>query len=338
MPYPLLSKVKAELQSMLEKNVISPVTVPTEWCSGMVCVNHPSDKVRICVDLTQLNKAVKREVHPMPSVDESLSKLGQGKVFTKLDANSGFWQLPLDEQSRLLTTFITPFGRFCFNRLPFGISSAPEIFQRLMTGILEGLDGTVCQMDDVLIGGEDRAQHDKRVRATLQRIQDAGMTLNEKKCEFGKQSIKFLALVIDGQGIHVDPDKTIAIAQFPSPRNVTELQRFLGMVNHVGKFIPRLAEINEPLRQLLHKDATWTWEAAHEAAFLQIKEELMSPQVLARYDPNKETVVAADASATGVGAVLIQIQQDGSRRPVYSCLIRDGKAVRSYRERGSGGL
>lgn len=148
-PYPLLSKVKAELQSMLEQNVISPVTVPTEWCSGMVCVYHPSGKVRICVDLTQLNKAVKREVHPMPSVDESLLKLGQGKVFTKLDANSGFWQVPLDEQSRLLTTFITPFGRFRFNRLPLGISSAPEIFQRLMTGILEGLDGTVCQMDDV---------------------------------------------------------------------------------------------------------------------------------------------------------------------------------------------
>lgn len=157
-----------------------------------------------------------------------------------------------------------------------------------------------------MIGGEDRAQHDERVRATLQRIQDAGMILNEKKCEFGKESIKFLAHVIDGQGIHVDPDKTIAIAEFPSPRNVTELQRFLEMVNHVGKFIPRLAEINEPLRQLLHKDATWTWEAAHEAAFLQIKEELMSPQVLARYD-----------SATGVGAVLIQIQQDGSRRPVH---------------------
>ena len=134
---------------------------------GLVCVPKPNGKDRICVDLTQLNKAVKREIHPMPSVDESLSKLGQGKVFSKLDANSGFWQVPLDEQSRLLTTFITPFGRFCFNRLPFGICSAPEIFQRTMSGILEGLDGTICQMDDVLIGGKDQVQHDERARDSV---------------------------------------------------------------------------------------------------------------------------------------------------------------------------
>ncbi|CAB4011562.1 Transposon Ty3-I Gag-Pol poly [Paramuricea clavata] len=315
-PHPLIPKVEAELQSMLKQNVISPVTVPTEWCSGMVCVPKPNGKVRICVDLTQLNKAVKREIHPMPSVDESLSKLGQGKVFSKLDANSGFWQVPLDEQSRLLTTFITPFGRFCFNRLPFGICSAPEIFQRTMSGILKGLDGTICQMDDVLIGGKDQVQHDERVRAALRRVQDAGLTLNEK-CEFSKESIKFLAHVIDDLGIHIDPDKTTAIAKFPTPKNVTELQRFLGMVNHVGKFVPRLADLNEPLRQLLHKDAVWRWEIAHQTAFLRIKEVLMSSEVLARYDPRKETIVAADASAIGVGAVLIQIQEDGDRRPVY---------------------
>ncbi len=315
-PHPMLPKVKAEIESMLRQNVISPVTVPTEWCSGMVCVPKANGNVRICVDFTQLNKGVKREVHPMPSVDESLSKLGQGKVFSKLDANSGFWQVPLDEQSKLLTTFMTPFGRFCFNRLPFGISSAPEIFQRTMSGILEGLDGVICQMDDILIHGKDQAQHDERVRAVLHRIQDAGLTLNDK-CEFNKESIKFLAHLIDGQGIHVDPDKTKAIAKFPTPQNVTELQRFLGMVNHVGKFVPRLADLNEPLRQLLHKDAIWTWEAAHRVAFLNIKEVLMSSEVLARYDPIKETVVAADASATGIGAVLIQIQEDGNRRPVY---------------------
>ena len=174
-----------------------------------------------------------------------------------------------------------------------GISSAPEIFQWSMSGIVEGLDGTVCQMDNVLISGEDHAQHDERVRAILQRIQDAGLTLNEKKCEFSKKSIKFLAHVIDGRDIHIDPGKTTAIAEFHIPRNVTELQRFLGMVNHVCKFrqVPRLADLNEPLRQLLHQDAVWTWEAAHQAAFVQIKKELMSPQFVARYDPTKETTV-----------------------------------------------
>ena len=126
-PHPLLPKVKKEI------GVISPVTVPTEWCSGIVPVPKPNGRVRICVDPTPLNKAVQRETHPMGSVDESLAMLGESKVFTKLDANySGFWQIPLDEESKLLTTFITPVGRFCFNCLPFGISSTPEIFQQTM--------------------------------------------------------------------------------------------------------------------------------------------------------------------------------------------------------------
>ena len=115
----------------------------------MVVVPKSSGDLRICVDLTPLNKAALREVHPMASVDENLAKIKGSQFFTKLDANSGFWQIPLHSESRLLTTFITPFGRFCFNRLPFGISSAPEIFQRQMSRILEDLDGVVCHMDDI---------------------------------------------------------------------------------------------------------------------------------------------------------------------------------------------
>ena len=166
-PHPLLPKVKEKLLSMVNQKVISPVNDPTDWCSGMVIAPKRNGDVRICVDLTPLNKAVKREVHPMASVDENLAKLKDSKVFTKLDANSGFWQIPLDEESRLLTTFVTPFGRYCFNRLPFGISSAPEIFQRAMSRILEGLDGMVCHMDDILIHGETQELHDSRVRKVL---------------------------------------------------------------------------------------------------------------------------------------------------------------------------
>jgi len=124
-----MPKVKNEIASMLRQGVISPVTVPTEWCSGIVPVPKPNGRVRICVDVAPLNKAVQRKTHPMGSVDESLAMLGESRVFTKLDANSSFWQIPLDEDSKLLTTFVTPFGRFRFNRLPFGISSAPKIFQ-----------------------------------------------------------------------------------------------------------------------------------------------------------------------------------------------------------------
>ena len=172
--------------------MIAKVNQPTEWCSGMVVVPKANSKVRICVDLTRLNESVKRERHPLPTVDQTLAQLAGAKVFTKLDANSGFWQIPLSPESALLTTFITPFGRFHFRRLPFGISSAPEHFQRRMSEALSGLSGTVCLMDDILVHGTTREEHDERLRIVLQRLSNLGMTLNSEKCSFAQSSVEFL--------------------------------------------------------------------------------------------------------------------------------------------------
>ena len=313
--HPLIPKVKKELEKMQDAGVISPVTQPTEWCSGMVIAPKPGGAVRVCVDLTQLNKAVQREVFPMSSVDDNLAKLKNSKIFTKLDAKSGFWQIPLDDESKLLTTFVTPFGRFCFNRLPFGISSAPEIYQRMMSQILEGLEGVICHIDDVLIHAEEKETHDQLVHAVLKRLHEAGITLNDK-CEFAKSSVKFLGHIIDGSGIRPDPKKLEAIQNYPAPTNVTELQRFMGMVNQLAKFLPNLSKLNAPLRQLLHKEAAWLWDEPQETSFQTIKNKLLTTPVLAHYDPQKPTIIAADACGTGIGAVLLQVQADGSRRPV----------------------
>ncbi|GFR99768.1 Pol polyprotein [Elysia marginata] len=223
--------------------------------------------------------------------------------------------MPLDPQSRLLTTFLTPFGRFCMNRLPFGISSAPEIFQRRMSEILRDIEGVICHMDDNSVHAPTQSVHDDRVRIVLQRLQKAGLTLNEK-CAFSKPSVRFLGHIIDGQGIHADPEKVEGIREFPAPSNITELQRFLGMVNQLSKFTPELATHTEPLRQLLKKDSFWLWGALQEQAFLKIKTGLISTPALAHCSPEKETIVAADASNAGLGAVLLQVQSDGSRRPV----------------------
>ena len=242
-----MHKVKDELDAMIKTDVISPVTVPTDWCSALVPVLKQSGKVLICVDLQPLNRAVKREVHPMSSVQTSLAKLSNAKVMTKLDANSGFWQIPLDEESKLLTTFITPFGRYAFNRLPFGISSAPEIFQHTMSSILEDLEGVICHMDDVLIHGVDVAEHDARVRAVLNRISEAGLTLNGDKCEFGMTETRFLGHIVGADGIEPDPTKVKAIIDLPPPRNVIELQRLQGMMNQLAHFIPDLSSLNELL-------------------------------------------------------------------------------------------
>ena len=244
-PLPLRDKVKDELARMEALDIIAPVEEPTPWCAGMVVVPKKSNQVRICVDFRALNESVLREVHPLPKVDETLAQMAGATVFSKLDANCGFWQIPLSENCQKLTTFITPFGRYYFKRLPFGICSAPEYFQRRMSAILEGHDEVLCHMDDVFIFGQDHDEHDTRLRAALQSIQEAGVTLNPDKCEFSRGSITFLGHVIDANGISADPSKTQAVMDMERPKNIAELRRFMGMANQLGKFSPKLAELSQ---------------------------------------------------------------------------------------------
>ena len=216
-PLRLRDAVAAELKKMESDGIISRVDTPTPWCSGMVPVPKKSVAVCICVDLKRLNESIQREVYPLSTVDDTLGWLTGATVFSRLDANSGFWQVPLCPKSRLLTSFITPCGRFCFNKLPFWIASAPKLFQKRMSQLLSGLEGIVCQMDDVLIFGTTREQHDARLADALERICSARATLNREKCLFGQDSLKFLGHVVNKHGISADPDKVTAIKQMKAP-------------------------------------------------------------------------------------------------------------------------
>ena len=209
-PYSLYTPprdVYKELNRMEALGIITKVSAPTPWCAGMVVVRKKSGKVRICVDLKRLNQSVLREVHPIPKVDEVLAQLSGAAVFSKLDANSGFWQIPLSTESRPWTTFLTPFGRYWFNKLPFGISSAPEVFQSRMNTVLNGLEGVICLIDDVLLHGKDKNEHDERLRKVLERLQESGVTLNNDNCEFWKTELKFLGHMVSQDGVRADPDK-----------------------------------------------------------------------------------------------------------------------------------
>ena len=305
-PMPLRSKVKDELDRMESLNVISKVEEPSPWCAGMVVVPKKTGAIRICVDLKPLNENVQRKVHPLPSVDDTLAQLADTKIFSTLDANSGFWQVPLAQSSRLLTTFLTPYGWYCFNKLPFGICSAPEHFQHQMDKTLVGIEGVLCHMDDVIVFGANKDEHDTRLECVLQRLQSAGVTLNADKCRFAKTELRFLGHLITQQGIMPDPEKTVAIAKMPAPTNVSELKRFMGMANHLGKFSSCIASLSQPLRELLSKNNAWTWDNAQASAYNQIKEKLTKPTVLALYNVNADLKVSADASSYGLGAVLLQ--------------------------------
>ena len=259
----------------------------------------------------------------MPAVAQILAQLGGAKVFTKLDAKSGFWQMPLSPESAHLTTFITPFGRFCFHRLPFGLTSAPEYFQCQMSEMLQDLDGVLCLMDDVLVYGKTESEHDDRLDKVLQTMQRAGITLNKDKCQFSQDSIMFLGQLIDKNGIRPDPQKVSAIKDIPTPSNVAELRRFLGMINHLSKFAPNLADKTKPLRDLVIKNNTWVWGTAQQKSFEDVKQIVTSSPVLTLFNPKAYTVISADASSYRLGAVLLQRQPQEELKPVayISCSL-----------------
>ncbi|PIK41291.1 hypothetical protein BSL78_21853 [Apostichopus japonicus] len=264
----------------------------------------------------------------IPSTSEVLSRLPGAKIFSKLDANSWFHQIPLTESSKLLTTFITPFGRFAYSRMPFGITSAPEHAQKRLAQLLDDLEGVEVFIDDILIHAPNQDLHDARLGEVLNRLDKAGMTLNKAKCEISKKSIQFVGHIVSDNGILPDPEKTKALRDMPRPENIHDVRRFLGIVNQFSKFSPKLSDLSQPIRELLQKDKQWVWNEPQERSFNEIKLECLSGTCLALFDPNLETKVASDASKRGLGACLYQRQQGGEWRLVF-CASRSVTSAES---------
>lgn len=187
-----------------------------------------------------------------------LGSLTGANIFSKLDANMGFWQIHLAKESAKLTTFIMLFGHYFLNHLPFGIASAPENFQNHMaTEVTEGLDGVVCHMDDVLVWGHSQEEHDAHLHAVLGKMESAGITMNIEKCTLLQHEVKFIGHGLSDARVKPDPAKMPAVKDMPEPANVSELRSFLGMINQLAKLIPQVAEKDKPLRELLYKKNCW---------------------------------------------------------------------------------
>ena len=169
--------------------------MPMDWYAPILAVLKNNGKVRLCINSTKVNESLKREKFPLHSVEQLLAELNGAQVFGKLDCNSGFHQIVLHRDSQKLTTFITPFGRYCYERLPFGISSGPEIFHCEMTHILSGIPGVICNIDDVLVSGRNQLEHDQQLKMVLQKMEEVGVTVNEK-CVFSVSEIKFIGHII----------------------------------------------------------------------------------------------------------------------------------------------
>lgn len=310
-PVSLREKLKAELDSLAHQGILSPVTHPTDWVNSCVCVTKSNGKIRLCLDPRDLNKAIKRPHYVTPTLEDVLSRLHGAKWFSILDARSGYWNLRLDEASADLTTFNTPFGRFRFNRLPFGISCAQDEFQRAIDNTFGDIPNVLGIADDLVVIGfaEDGSDHDASLRAVLERARQRGPKLNEDKLIVRAREIPFFGHLVGSDGVRPDPSKVKAITGMEAPSDVKQLQSFLGMVNYINRFSPRLANLTAPLRDLLKHDAEFIWGPEHEKAFQATKAEIGKSTVLRYYNPSRPLIVQVDASGSGLGAALIQ--EDG---------------------------
>ncbi|KAJ8332978.1 hypothetical protein SKAU_G00418740 [Synaphobranchus kaupii] len=305
-PIAMRGNVKAELDRMTSLGVLAPVSEPSEWVSSMVATHKKkSDEIRICIDPRELNKVLKRPHHPMRTVEEVAAQMPHSTVFSTLDAKNSFWQIPLDQKSSKLTTSSTPFGRFRFLRMPFGISSASEVFQHTMEQIFAGYPCAVI-VDDIIVGGNGEKEHDENLKKILDRARQVNLRLNPLKCKFRLNEISYVGHIFTSNGLKPDPSKTKAINEMPVPENVTALQRFLGMVNYMARFIPNFSEMSAPLRQLTHKDSEWCWFEQHQDAFDALKKSLANPPTLKYYNVHKPVTITCDASQYGLGAACLQ--------------------------------
>ena len=312
-PEAIKPKVKDELDRLVHEGIIMPVEVPTDWVNSIVCVTKPNGDLRLCLDPKDLNKFIRHPHHYSPTIDDVLPDLCGSQFFSTLDARSGYWNIPLDNRSSLLTTFNTPgYGRFCFKRLPFGLVSSQDLFQKVMDDTLIGLPNVKPVADDIKIHGKDQLEHDLYLLEVLERCQNAGLHLNPDKCHIRKSSVKFYGTMLTSSGMKADPKKVEDILNLAAPTNKQEVRSLVGMVTFLNRFIDNTSSLLEPIRKLLKSDVHFVWDATHDVAFKHIKSAIANPNNLAYFDVKKETEIQCDASLKGIGVCLLQ-----EGKPVY---------------------
>ena len=305
-PVAMQTAYKAELDRLVNEGIITELKEHTEWINSIVPVMKSNSSLRLCLDPKDLNKAIKRNKWYSRIIDDILPELAKSKYKTLKDATSGYWHIVLDLTSSLLTTFNTPWGKFRWLRLPFGLKIASNVFQERLDRVLRLLKGVHGIADDILTHRETEIQHDGRLLTLLETARMNNLSLNPDKIQFKSTDCKFFGHRLTPEGLKPDPEKVKAIVQMKALQSIQNLQSFNGMVNYLKRFSPVLTELSEPLRRLQKHNTVWAWESEQQEAFEKIKTALTTLPVLTYFDKNKKHIIQTNASKTGLGAVLLQ--------------------------------
>ena len=324
-PVHLQDAFHEEVERLVKIDVLEKVTEPTEWVNSFVIVekvidssnahspNHVIKKsIRLCIDPKDLNEALEREPYYRRSIDELISMFAGAKVFTIVDMDKGYWQVVLHPESRKLTCMAFDIGRYQFKRLPMGSKVASDIFQRMLDSVYIGLPGVTGIADDMVIFGRNEEEHDRNLILFLETTRKNGLILNKRKLQFKKEEVSFFGHRWNSTGISPDPKKTESILKMQFPPDKETMHSFLGLVNFLNRYTPKLAELCSPLRKLILKDSHYSPGDPEHTAFDAIKAEFKKKIILPYFDRNKETFLQTDVSKKGFGAVILQEEQ-----PIY---------------------
>lgn len=315
LPFALRKTVETDLLKLADEGILTKID-HSDWASPLVVVPKPDGSLRLCVDYkTTVNPQLRDSHHPIPRIDETLHKLRGARFFCKLDLFKAYWHIPMDEESAMIQTISTHLGTFRINRLSQGIKTAPSIFHCILDQLLAPLTGVTAYFDDIIVFGNTIDECYHRLDSCLQVLQNNNLHLNRTKCVFFSQKITYLGYVIEHNKISKSPTKVSSILEAPRPKNIEDVRRFLGLVTYYSKFIPNASSITYPIRQLLLKNCKFFWSAKCESAFLRLKREIASDQVLTPYHPELPLRLACDASPYGIAAVLSHVI-NGDERPI----------------------
>lgn len=299
--------LKKQVKEWLENGIIHPSK--SEYTSSVVIVPKKDGSDRVCVDFRQLNKIIVKDRFPMPLIDDCIDELAGARVYSVLDLKNRFFHVPVAEECRKFTAFVTPFRQYEFNKTPFGLCNSPASFVRFINEVFQDL---ICEkivftyVDDVIIPGVDEGDAYEKLVKTLEVASQNGLQVNWKKCKFLKKRIEFLGHEIEDGHIYPSPEKIKAVQRFPVPESKRDIQSFLGLTGYFRKFIKDYARIAQPLTDLLKDSRVFSFGQTEDHAFFALKNVLSKEPVLKIYDPRAITELHTDASKEGYGAVLMQ--------------------------------